>query len=92
MSPMYFRPGSAAVKSRWNRSGTSVAGEDVVDAGGVGDPRCGGRRYEAEHGLDVVPAGFEGQVPDPLVVSDAVAELVQPLARVFYRGQGTVGA
>lgn len=48
-------------------------------------------RYEAEHGLDVVPAGFEGQVPDALVVSDAVAELVQPLDRVLHRGQGTVG-
>ncbi len=25
MSPMYLRPGSAAVKSRWNRSGTGEA-------------------------------------------------------------------
>lgn len=25
MSPMYFRPGAVAVKSRWNRSGTGEA-------------------------------------------------------------------
>lgn len=31
MSPMYFRPGSGAVKSRWNRSGTGVpAGSGTV--------------------------------------------------------------
>ena len=29
-----------------------MAGEDVVDAGGVGDPGCGGRGYETEHGLE----------------------------------------
>lgn len=31
MSPMYFRPGRAAVKSRWNRSGThEAAGSGTV--------------------------------------------------------------
>ena len=31
MSPMYFRPGSMAVKSRWNRSATGeVAGSATV--------------------------------------------------------------
>ncbi len=70
---------------------SAAAGEDVVDARGVGDPGRGRRCYEAEHDLDVVPARFERQVPDALVLADAVAELVQPLDRVFHRGQGAVG-
>jgi hypothetical protein len=53
------------------RAGDCVAsgspGEDIVDAGGVSDPGGGGQCYEAEHGLDVITACFERQVPDALV-------------------------
>lgn len=42
-------------------------------------------------GLDVVPGVLGGQVPDSLVVGDAVAELVQSADRVLPRRQGAVG-